>query len=71
MQKRSIQEAEKIYDLVASGKTSEVPGLLEQWLMEGKMNERDAIYEAAGLFSTAVDSVRYNLHFIILNKSSA
>ena len=58
MQKRSIEEAERIYDLVTAGTIQEVPGLLEQWLTEGKIDEKEAIYEAAGLFSTAVDSVR-------------
>ena len=65
MQKRSIAEAEKIYEQVAAGKTNEVPGLLEQWLREGKMSEKDAIYEAAGLFSTAIDSVSFEPFCII------
>jgi len=57
MLKRSMGEAERIYDLVTAGTVREVPGLLEQWLTEGKINDKEAIYEAAGLFSTAVDSV--------------
>ncbi len=61
MNKRGMSEALRIFDLVAAGKTTESPGLLEQWLREGKMSEKDAINEAVGLFGAAVDSVRYGL----------
>ena len=40
------------------GEESEVPGLLEQWLREGKLSEEEAITESIGSFMAGVDTVR-------------
>jgi hypothetical protein len=48
-----------------AGKKSEVPGLLEQWLMEGKMSEQDALNESIGIFTGGVDTV--SAIYLLLN----
>lgn len=48
---------EKVYARIESGETRDTPGLLEQWLREGKLSLDQAIAEASAMFSTGVDTV--------------
>ena len=54
----SMKHAERVWEKIKAGEESEVQGLLEQWLREGKMTESEAISLASDLFSAGVDSVR-------------
>lgn len=40
-----------------AGEEGETPGLLEQWLREGKIDQEQVITEAMGIFSAGVDTV--------------
>ena len=40
------------------GEKSEVPGLLEQWLREGKLSEEEAITESIAALMGGMDTVR-------------
>ena len=40
-----------------TGDADRTPGLLEQWLEEGKLSREQAIIEAANMFWAGVDSV--------------
>ena len=57
MNKYIKKEAEKVYSQIESGKESEMQGLLEQWLREGKMTEEEAICESMSMFTAGVDTV--------------
>ncbi len=52
------REIDKVYARMSSGEESETPGLLEQWLREGKLSEEDAIASAITMFIAGVDTVR-------------
>ncbi len=54
----SKREIDKVYARMSSGEESETPGLLEQWLREGKLSEEDAIASAIAMFIAGVDTVR-------------
>lgn len=57
IQKRSKDEQERICALVAAKKESPQPGLLEQWLREGKISKERAMIEAYNLLPAGVDTV--------------
>ena len=57
MYRRSEAEVDRICELVDSGRESDTPGMLEQWLREGKLNKETAINEAQSLFPAGVDTV--------------
>ena len=48
---------ERLCARLEAGEESETPGLLEQWLREGKLSVDDAIVEASGMFMAGVDTV--------------
>ena len=56
-------EVDRITALVKAGKESSTPGLLEQWLREGKLSEEVAVYEALQLFPAGVNSVSNMLDY--------
>ena len=51
------KEMDKLYSQLESGEESEAPGMLEQWLREGKVSEEQAINESVGMFIAGVDTV--------------
>ena len=55
--KYAEQVRERLESAQHGEEESEVQGLLEQWLREGKMNEREALALSAGMFFTGVDTV--------------
>ena len=57
MHKISEAEVDRICELIDSGKESNTPGMLEQWLREGKLIKETAINEAQSLFPAGVDTV--------------
>ena len=57
MHRRSEAEVDRICELIDSGRESNTPGLLEQWLREGKLTKETAIDEAQNLFPAGVDTV--------------
>lgn len=49
---------DKIRSRISAGvESSSNPGVLEQWLREGKITEREAITESLSLFGAGVDTV--------------
>ena len=56
-------EVNRITALVKAGKESSTPGLLEQWLREGKLSEEEAVTEAIQLFPAGVDTVSNMLDY--------
>ena len=57
MQKEAQANVDKLFTRLESGEESETPGLLEQWLKEGKMTEQEALNEAVGTFVVGIDTV--------------
>ena len=55
------KELRKVYQRLEKGEVAEVPGLLEQFLLEGKMSEEVACNECVGLFGAGVDTVSHKL----------
>ncbi len=53
----SRKEIKRLYARLEAGEESETPGLLEQWLREGKISEEQAISEAISTFGAGVDTV--------------
>ena len=62
MENRSKGEVDRICALISAGKESSNPGLLEQWLTEGKLSKEDAIHEASFLFPAGVDTVSPSIY---------
>ena len=52
-----MEHAERVWKKIKAGEESEVQGLLEQWLREGKMTETEALLSATDMFTAGVDSV--------------
>ena len=52
-----MKHAERVWEKIKAGEESEVQGLLEQWLREGKMTETEALLSATDMFTAGVDSV--------------
>lgn len=52
-----MKHAERVWQKIKAGEESEVQGLLEQWLREGKMTESEALISATDMFTAGVDSV--------------
>ena len=48
---------EKVYARLDAGEESETPGLLEQWLREGKISPEQAVREGMTMFTAGVDTV--------------
>ena len=48
---------ERLRARLEAGEESETPGLLEQWLKEGKISEEQALSEAITVFGAGVDTV--------------
>ena len=60
-----MKHAERVHQKIESKEEgNEVKGLLEQWLREGKMTEREALSLATDLFTAGVDTVCCNLSSI-------
>jgi hypothetical protein len=55
--KISREELDKLYSKLKAGEESECPGLMEQWLKEGKISEEEAMTTAADMFIAGVDTV--------------
>ena len=51
------KEAKRFNARLEAEGESETPGLLEQWLREGKISEEQAIREAIATFVAGVDTV--------------
>lgn len=60
--KHAQQALEKI-NAGSTGKERPVQGLLEQWLQEGKMSDKEALMTSADMFAAGADSVS-QLHAI-------
>ena len=53
-----MKHAEKVHQKIEAGEEeSELQGLLEQWLREGKMNTKEALSLSSGMFFAGVDTV--------------
>ena len=52
-----MKEMKDLYSRLEAGEESEAPGLLEQWLREGKLSEDEALNEAVSAFTAGVDTV--------------
>ena len=52
-----MKHAERVRQKIKYGDESEVQGLLEQWLREGKVDETEALLSATDMFTAGVDSV--------------
>ena len=52
-----MKEMKDLYSRLEAGEESEAPGLLEQWLREGKLSEDEALNEAVSTFIVGVDTV--------------
>jgi cytochrome P450 len=57
MREISREELDKLYSKLEAGEESESPGLMEQWLKEGKISEEEAMATAATMFVAGVDTV--------------
>ena len=57
MQKEAQANTDKLLARLESGEESKTPGLLEQWLKEGKMTEEEAMTESVGIFVAGIDTV--------------
>lgn len=53
-----MKHAEKVRQKIKTGEQSELQGLLEQWLREGRMTETEALLSATDMFTAGVDSVK-------------
>ena len=53
-----MKHSEKVRQKIKAGEQSEVQGLLEQWLREGRMTETEALLSATDMFTAGVDSVK-------------
>ena len=71
-QRVARKEADRLYSRLNAGEESKVPGLLEQWLREGKMSEEEALNESVGMFLVGVDTViiynQFYTHYYIDSK---
>ena len=52
-----MKYANEVVKMIEAGEERPVQGLLEQWLKQGKMTEREAIMSSTSMFSAGVDSV--------------
>lgn len=52
--------AKEVWKMVEAGEERPVQGLLEQWLREGKMTEREAVMSSNNMFIAGVDTVSFN-----------
>ena len=52
-----MKQAERVRQKIKTGEQSEVQGLLEQWLREGRVTETEALLSATDMFTAGVDSV--------------
>ena len=53
-----MKHAKRVQQKIQSGEESEVQGLLEQWLRDGRLTEMEALLSATDMFTAGVDSVR-------------
>ena len=60
-----MKHAEAVWEKIKAGEESEVQGLLEQWLRDGKMTETEALLSATDMFTAGVDSVRIQLYILL------
>ena len=61
-----MKQAKRVHQKIKSGEESEVQGLLEQWLRDGKLTEMEALLSATDMFTAGVDSVRICNSMIIV-----
>lgn len=52
--------AKEVVKRVEAGEESEVQGLLEHWLRDGKLTKEEYILQSGDMFAAGVDTVRYN-----------
>lgn len=52
-----MKHAKRVHEKIQSGEESEVQGLLEQWLRDGRLTEMEALLSATDMFTAGVDSV--------------
>lgn len=53
-----MKHAKRVHQKIQSGEESEIQGLLEQWLRDGRLSELEALLSATDMFTAGVDSVR-------------
>ena len=55
-----MKHAKRVQQEIEAGKEeSEVQGLLEQWLREGKLTEAEALQSSVDMFGAGVDTVSH------------
>ena len=59
MKEYGLKHAEEARQRIEAGEESEVQGLLEQWLREGKLTQAQALVTSSDLFAAGVDTVSH------------
>ena len=54
-----MKYANEVQKMVEAGEERPVQGLLEQWLREGKMGEREAVMSSTSMFTAGIDTVSW------------
>ena len=57
--------ANEVIERVEAGEESEVQGLLEQWLRDGKLTKEEYVSQSVDMFGAGVDTVSHNAGEII------
>ena len=52
--------ANEVIERVEAGEESEVQGLLEQWLRDGKLTKEEYVSQSVDMFGAGVDTVSHN-----------
>ena len=59
MKEYGLKHAEEARQRIEAGEESEVQGLLEQWMTEGKLTQAEALMTSSDMFGAGVDSVSH------------
>ena len=59
-----MKELRKVYQRLERGEMAEVPGIMEQFLLEGKMSEEVISRESISLFTSGVDTVSQIINIV-------
>ena len=52
-----MKYANEVSRSIEFGEKEAIQGMLQQWLMEGKMTEKEALMAATSMFAAGVDTV--------------
>jgi len=57
---RFLEHSEKLKDSISSGEVDDTKavGLIDQWLIEGKFTEEEALSQSYDMLSAGIDTVR-------------